>query len=152
MNKEEKKAIERLKKFGDSISCADYPPEAYIDMKEDIEDLLYFIDKQQKEIEIYKETENDYEHEIARYEEEIDKQQKEIEELMQRNNSLTKALEEWINGERINDIKHISKDKIKEKIKELKEIMKAICEEEDCEDYQTEEFYKIQSLKDLLEV
>ena len=50
----------------------------------------------------------------------IETQQKEIEELMQRNNSLTKALEEWINGERINDIKHISKDKIREKIKELK--------------------------------
>ena len=51
MTDEEKKAIERLKNFGDSISCATYPPEAYIEMKEDIEDILYLIEKQQKEIE-----------------------------------------------------------------------------------------------------
>lgn len=51
MKDEEKKAIERMKKFGDSISCSDYPPEAYLEMKEDIEDILYLIEKQQKEIE-----------------------------------------------------------------------------------------------------
>ena len=53
---EEKKAIERLKNFGDSISCATYPPDAYIEMKEDIEDILYLIEKQQKEIEELKEN------------------------------------------------------------------------------------------------
>ena len=51
MSDEEKKAIKRLEKFGDSISCSDYPPEAYIEMKEDIEDILYLIEKQSKEIE-----------------------------------------------------------------------------------------------------
>ena len=51
MNEEEKKAIKRLEDFGNSISCGDYPPEAYIEMKEDIEDVLYVIENQQKEIE-----------------------------------------------------------------------------------------------------
>lgn len=51
MTDEEKKAVERLKNFGDSISCATYPPEAYIEMKEDIEDILYLIEKQSKKIE-----------------------------------------------------------------------------------------------------
>lgn len=44
----------------------------------------------------------------------IEKQQKEIEELKERNEDLVKAIEEWVNGEKINDIKHISKDKIRE--------------------------------------
>lgn len=51
----------------------------------------------------------------------IDKLQKENEELKERNKGLTTAIEEWVNGERINDIKHISKDKIRDKIKELEE-------------------------------
>lgn len=89
MSEEEKQAIKRLEKFGDSISCANYPPEAYFEMKDDIEDVLYLIEKQQEE----------------------------IEELKDRNKELTEAIEEWINGERINDIKHISKDKIREFIK-----------------------------------
>ena len=41
---------------------------------------------------------------------------KELEEI---NAEHLEAITEWVNGERINDIKHISKDKIKEKIKEL---------------------------------
>lgn len=47
------------------------------------------------------------------------KLQKENEELKERNKGLTTALEEWVNGERINDIKHISKDKIANKIKDI---------------------------------
>lgn len=46
----------------------------------------------------------------------VEKQQKEIEELKQENKEHLEALTEWVNGERINDIKHISKDKIREKI------------------------------------
>ena len=47
----------------------------------------------------------------------IEKQQKEIEELEERNAEQLEVITEWVNGERINDIKHISKDKIREKIK-----------------------------------
>ena len=49
----------------------------------------------------------------------IEKQQTEIEKLKQENKDHLEALTEWANGERINDIKHISKDKIREKIEEL---------------------------------
>ena len=49
----------------------------------------------------------------------IEKQQKEIEELKEKNAEQMEVITEWVNGERINDIKHISKDKIREKIKEL---------------------------------
>ena len=58
MTNEEKKAIERLKGFGDSISCGTYLPEAYIEMKEDIEDVLYLIENQSKEIEELKDKTN----------------------------------------------------------------------------------------------
>ena len=44
-----------------------------------------------------------------------------IKEQKEKNKELEQALEEWINGERINSVKHISKDKIREKIKEIKE-------------------------------
>lgn len=45
----------------------------------------------------------------------------EILELKQENKQQLEALTEWVNGERINDIKHISKDKIREKMKSIKE-------------------------------
>jgi len=61
MSDEEKKAIKRLEKFGDSISCSNYPPEAYIEMKEDIEDILNLIEKQSKEIEELKAYKHDAE-------------------------------------------------------------------------------------------
>ena len=91
----------------------------------------------------------------------IEKQQKEIEELKQIT-SLYNSYE--VPAERkivIADSEFfvkgffkknfIAKDKIREKIKELAEQMKAICKKEDCEDFECEEFYAIQILKDLLE-
>ena len=53
----------------------------------------------------------------------VKEQQEEMEELKERNKELVESIEEWINGERINDIKHISKDRIREKIKELNEVL-----------------------------
>lgn len=70
MNEKEKKAIERAK-FLNNI-------DTYLE-KEMLTNLLNLIEKQEREIEIWKETENDYEHELARKDEKIEKQQKEIE-------------------------------------------------------------------------
>ena len=56
----------------------------------------------------------DLENEISFLKNALYEKQKEILELKERNENLTEAIEEWINGERINDIKHISKDKIRE--------------------------------------
>lgn len=63
----------------------------------------------------------------------IEKQQKEIEELKEENAEQLEVITEWVNGERINDIKHISKDKIKEKIKELEEEIEE--KQENCLDF-----------------
>ena len=54
----------------------------------------------------------------------IKKQQTEIEELKEENAEQLEAITEWVNGERINDIKHISKDKIREHLKKFEEIEK----------------------------
>lgn len=54
----------------------------------------------------------------------IDKQQEVLKELKEKNAEQIEVITEWVNGERINDIKHISKDKIRERIKELEEKMK----------------------------
>ena len=59
----------------------------------------------------------------------IDNQQKEIEELKERNENLTEAIEEWVNGERIDDIHHISKDKIREIFKKYAKDIKDLLEE-----------------------
>ena len=53
----------------------------------------------------------------------VKKQEKEIEELKQENKDHLEALTEWVNGERINDIKHISKDKIRKEKEEIEEML-----------------------------
>lgn len=73
MSENEKKAIEIIKQEIDKNKVTDTPKEVYIT---DIKMLLSLVEIQQKEIEIWKETENDYEHELARKDEEIEKQQK----------------------------------------------------------------------------
>lgn len=72
------------------------------------ETLLDTIHKQQKEIEIHEETENDYEHEIKRYEEKIE-ELKDINSslLRQRNNIDIPKLEDFYKN-------YISKDKVRE--------------------------------------
>jgi hypothetical protein len=79
MNEEEKKIIEAINDYikkkeelGDlgndfTINFRDTKP---------LKTLINLIENQQKEIETWKETENDYEHELARKDEEIEKQQK----------------------------------------------------------------------------
>lgn len=77
MNEEEKKAIETTK------TIIEYAGDCYIPKqnREKLQILIDLVTKQQKEIENWEETENDYEHELARKDEEIKKQQKEIEKL-----------------------------------------------------------------------
>ena len=52
--------------------------------------------------------------------------EEEIEELKEINEELVESIEEGVNGERINDINCISKDKIREKIKAFQNIRKEI--------------------------
>lgn len=54
----------------------------------------------------------------------LEKQQKEIEELKEENAEQLEVITEWVNGERINDIKHISKDKIRKEIRQLEALDK----------------------------
>lgn len=80
MSEEEKKSIETLtsilKEIDEGVQTIHTE-----NLFDNIEIILKLIDKQQKEIEIWKETENDYEHELARKDKKIEKQQKEIEIL-----------------------------------------------------------------------
>ena len=131
MTDEEKKAIERLKNFGDSISCATYPPEAYIEMKEDIEDILYLIEKQQKEIEELK-TDRD-------------KFKKALGKRIIYCNELEKDLFENCN-------KYVvSKDKIKAKIVQLDDEKRQWIEDRDNKHKDSEIIYAIEVLQSLLE-
>lgn len=70
MSEEEKKAIANL------IDLVKFWKKNNFENSND-EIILNLIDKQQKEIEIWKETENDYEHELARKDEEIEELRKE---------------------------------------------------------------------------
>ena len=78
--------------------------------------IIYYKNLYQKEKEIWKETENDYEHELARKDEKIEKQQKEIEDLKEDLSKKVKALDIAMSNP-----DYICKDKIKAKIKELEE-------------------------------
>ena len=78
----------------------------------------------------------------------IEKQQKEIEDLQCLNDELQIRYkierEKKVEG-------FVNKYKIREKIKELEDIIEGIIEEEkDVEDYQCAEYYQIQVLKELL--
>ena len=152
MSEEEKQAIEITK------TIIEFAGDSYIpkENRNALQILLNLIDKQEEEIDTHIETENDYEHELARKDEEI--------EELKKVNKMVKIYKSHVIPEnveivlmckddflRITNNEFISKDKIREKIKGLEEIMEAICEKEDCEDYQTEEYYKIQGLNELLE-
>lgn len=78
---------------------------------EAMEELLKIYNKQQKEIEVWKETENDYEHELARKDEEIKKQQKEIEKYK---NVILNLNNNWVSKEELKNILEKLKDKERE--------------------------------------
>ena len=126
MSEEEIKAINNFKEILENLD-----EDEQIEYEEEIKDyktLLNLIEKQQEEIDTYKETENDYEHEVKRYEEQIEKQQKEIDKLKSENqifqrikNGTTiifKAKKKYIIEDKINKY-YISKNKIRAKIEEL---------------------------------
>ena len=169
MSEEEKKAIDTLKEvasddfdtLGDDIS----PKMA--------QSILNVINKQQKELDFYKKEELGYitgyedgkrhkqtavaiknenaqqelfQKEIARLKEIIDKQQKEIYRLQ---NIKRKDIEDLINNEKENIyINYISKDKIREKIEESKEM---ITNEFVCETYKDRYEFLVKYLEELLE-
>lgn len=147
MSEEEKKAIEQIKqliKFTEGVYI-------YGTENNSFKIVLKLIEKQQKEIETWKETENDYEHELARKDEEIKKQQKEIDFLqtkIKQNENIGKIKTCMTHNmpdnveivcmvredfERNFGNYYISKDKIREIIKDL-------------EDFDTK-FYSIEELK-----
>jgi len=115
MSENEKKAIEIIKQEIDKNKVTDTPKEVYIT---DIKMLLNLVKIQQKEIEIWKETENDYEHELARKDEKIDVLQHRIEELLDNKKEIM-----YIKPIDIKAQYYISEDKIEEKIKELEDNM-----------------------------
>lgn len=78
LSEEEKKAIERLTFYRDQIKEELYPRIDYEEEKA-IGIVLNLLEKLQKEIEIWVETENDYEHELARKDEEIEEMREELE-------------------------------------------------------------------------
>jgi hypothetical protein len=139
MTEEEKKAIERIEDtfyqdLGKGINKFQKIT-LYEDDIADIRKLLNLVDKQQKEIEEKSTI-------IMAGAEKVKQLEKKIEELKQSNEEKIQAIEEWVNSERINDIKCISKDKIREKIEDLKEIA-----DEDSPDA----FIKIDAYQELLE-
>ena len=116
MSEEEKKAIELLKEIADVRSCV-IGDDLY---EEDALILLNLIEKQQKEIESLKndniklseeEQYKNVEDGLRLTNEIINCGIRVLEELLKENTD--EALTEWVNGERINDIKHISKDTIR---------------------------------------
>ena len=135
LSEEEKKAIERLSFYKNQTREELYPT---IDIEEEkaIGIVLNLLEKLQKEIEIWVETENDYEHELARKDEEIEEMREELEiqkrliiEQIKRFCELYKPKEGIGEGgldelaEKILSFSkdYISKDKIMKKIKELEE-------------------------------
>jgi predicted nucleic acid-binding Zn-ribbon protein len=113
MSEEEQKAIEYLKTYMLPYFGEGKEIEFYLN-----EVLLNLIEKQQKEIETWKETENDYEHELARKDEKIEKQQKEIKELKE---ELQRQINTRLINEKYMENNFVSKDEIKEKINQLEE-------------------------------
>lgn len=75
----------------------------------------------------------------------IEKQQKELEQEKEKNKENIECIEEWINGERVS-INCIHKDKVKEKIEEIKNYTFTSKEERQCQNY------AIDRLKELMEV
>ena len=122
MTEEEIKAIEFLRKRQEFMYSE---PKCVTTLEESIDTLLNLIDKQQKEIDTHIETENDYEHELARKDEEIEKlkqiikAEKIIEENLPEETEVIVMLKKDFIRNFGND--YISKDKIREKIKEYKE-------------------------------
>lgn len=102
MNEEEIKAIEFMKEYKDVV------------YKIPFKTILNLINKQQKEIDTHIETENDYEHELARKEEEIE-QLNEIKQQI--------CNEELISQDYVQE-NFIKKDKIIEKIKKYEKLDK----------------------------
>lgn len=155
MSEEEKKAIKYLE-FLSNEKCE---CKVCQNAKKHYRIILNLIEKQSKEIEIWEETENDYEHELVRKDEEIEKQQKEIDKLKSENqifqrikNGTTiifKAKKKYIIEDKINKY-YISKDKIREKIKKLENKNKYYVDEKG-KHIKTPEDYKISVLKELLE-
>lgn len=80
----------------------------------------------------------------------IDKLQQEVKGFKKENKRLKEQVEAEIHARDCVAHCSVSKNKIKDKIKELKENMKAICEKEDVEEYQCEEYYMIQVLEEIL--
>ena len=120
MNEEEKKAIEFMEEYKDVVYRIPFKI------------ILNLIDKQQKEIDTYKETENDYEHELARKDEEIEELKKENIEL---SNQITDGY--WEN------------DRLKNEIEQLNEIKQQICNEElITQDYVQENFIKKDKIRE----
>ena len=112
MNEEEKKAIEILKSDKSDFYYR------FIDVKNSVEILLNLVDKQLEEIDTYKETENDYEHELARKDEEIEELEVCLQAEEKYAEGLNNDIKSLLNIEPNNNF--ISKDKIKNKIKEYK--------------------------------
>ena len=131
MSEEEQEVIEKLK-------------DNYILTTSEQNKLANLIDRLQKENEELKELNNAGIEKIRKLEKENYEYFKENEELKGRNKDLTTAIEEWVNGERINTLFCVSKDKIKDKIKEL---------EKQCETELLTTWLeaKIEVLKELLE-
>ena len=122
LGEEDKKAIEDSKELINELGKhkdKDFIGRVYYKNKP-IEDtlmlLLNIIERQQDEIDTWEETENDYEHELARNNEQISKQQREIEVLKEDLDKKVKALDIAMSNP-----DYISEDKIKEKLKELEE-------------------------------
>lgn len=104
MSEEEKKAIKYLKRHIIPV----YGKNGNIEyMLNDV--LLNLIEKLQKEIEIWKETENDYEHELARKDEKI--------EELENADLTTVYMSGFYEGEKK------WKDKIKDKVKILEKLL-----------------------------
>ena len=116
MSEEEKRAIEDSKELINELEKhkdKDFIGRLYYKNRP-IEDtlrlLLNIIERQQDEIDTWEETENDYEHELARNNEQIKRQQREIEKLQKDKKVLIKNYDKVLGT-------FIAKDKIREAIK-----------------------------------
>ena len=107
---EEEMVLKRLKDTLDVLKEKNVITQLDFQIRNMVEDCIKVIEKQQEEIDTYKETENDYEHELARKDEEIEK-------LKKINNIQVIYGGRRYNTEGIILKNYISKDKIREKIK-----------------------------------
>lgn len=165
LSEEEKKAIERLTFYRDQIKEELYPRIDYEEEKA-IGIVLNLLEKLQKEIEIWVETENDYEHELARKDEEIEEMREELEiqkrliiEQIKRFCELYKPKEGIGEGgldelaEKILSFSkdYISKDKIREIIKHYNNELEHIKNGEEFENEKPMYYWGKVALEDLLE-